>query len=152
MQGWVPWVGQFALTRSWQSLSSVSRGATMVAVSAGGVGWVVMVKLPETSIQAAKSLVDVAVRWRQRIMAQDFQRPTIRMTRGLMPAQSDAMAPPALSAHALMSQECKPRLFPIAEQEARSATVNKDGVTRVGMPSTKVVQTGVSAKALTERR
>ena len=40
------------------------RCKTMVAVSAGRVGWVVMAKLPETSIQAAKSLVEVAVWWR----------------------------------------------------------------------------------------
>ena len=111
-----------------------------------------MVKWPDTSIWAAKSLVDVAVRWRWRIMAQDFQRPTIQMTRGSTPAQSDAMAPPALSARALMSQGRKPRLFPIAEQEVQSAAVNKDEVTRVGTPSTKAVQTGVSAGALTEQR
>ena len=59
--GWVIW---FASTRSWWSLSSVGRGATTVAVSAGRVGWVVMVKLPETSIWAAKSWVAVAVQWR----------------------------------------------------------------------------------------
>ena len=62
------------------------------------------------------------------------------------------MALSALGARALMSQGRKPRLFPIAEQEVQSAVVNKDEVTRVGMPSTKVVQTGVSAGALTERR
>jgi len=85
-------------------------------------------------------------------MAQDFQRPTILMTRGSTPAQSNAMAPPALSARALMLRGCKPRLFPIAEQEVQSAAVNKDEVTRVGTPSAKAVQTGVSAGALTERR
>ena len=84
-------------------------------------------------------------------MAQNFQRPTIRMTRGSTPAQSNAMAPPALSAHALMLRGHKPRLFPIAEQEVRSAVVNKDEVTRVGAPSMKAVQTGVSAGALTEQ-
>ena len=46
----------------------------------------------------------------------------------------------------------KPRLFPIAEQEVQSAAVNKDGVTQVRMPSTKAVQTGVSAGVLTEWR
>ena len=74
------------------------------------------------------------------------------MTRGLTPAQSNAMALPALSARALMSQGHKPRLFPIAEQEAQNAAVNRDGVTRVGTPSAKVVQMGVSAGALTEWR
>jgi len=111
-----------------------------------------MANWPDASIWAAKSLADVAVWWRQCIMAQDFQRPTIRVTRGLMPARSDAMAPPALSACAPMSRGCKPRLFPIAEQDVQSAAVNKDGVTRVGTPSTKAVQTGVSAGALTEWR
>ena len=67
-------------------------------------------------------------------MAQDFQRPTILMTRGLTPAQSNAMALPALSARALMLQGQKPRLFPIAEQEVQSAAVNKDGVTRSVLP------------------
>ena len=124
----------------------------MVAVLAGGVGWVVMAKLPDTSIWAAKSQTDVAVRWRQRIMAQDFQCPSIRMTRGLTPAQSNAMALPALSAHALMSRGRKPRLFPIAEQEVQSAAVNKEEVTRVGTLSMKAVWIGVLAGALTERR
>ena len=62
------------------------------------------------------------------------------------------MALPALSARELMLWGRKPRLFPIAEQEVQSAAVNKDGVTRVGTPSTKVVQMGVSAGALAERR
>ena len=83
-------------------------------------------------------------------MAQDFQRPTIRMTRGSMPARSDAMVPPALSARALMLRGRKPRLFLIAEHEVQSAAVNKDEVTRVGTPSTKAVLMGVSAGALTE--
>ena len=58
------WVICFAFTRSWWSLSSISRGATTVAVLAGRVGWVVMAKLPDASIRAAKSLVDVTVQWR----------------------------------------------------------------------------------------
>ena len=83
-------------------------------------------------------------------MAQDFQQPTVLMMRGLMTAQSNAMALPALSAHALMSWEQKPRLFLIAEQEVQSAAVNKDGVTQSVLPSWKAVQIGVSAGALAE--
>ena len=85
-------------------------------------------------------------------MAQDFQWPTILMMRGLTPAQSNAMALPALSAHALMPLGQKPRLFLIAEQEMQSAAVNKDGVTRSVLPLQKVTQIGVSVGALTEQR
>ena len=102
-----------------------------------------MVKLPDASIRAAKSWADVAVWWRQRIMVQDFQRPTILMTREPMPAQSNAMALLALSACALMLWGHKPRLFPIAEQEVQSAAVNRVGVTQFGMPSSQAVQIGV---------
>ena len=85
-------------------------------------------------------------------MAQDFQQPTILMMRGLTPAQSDAMALPALSAHALMLWGQKPRLFLIAEQEVQSAAVNKDGVTRSVLPSWKAVQIRASAGTLAEQR
>ena len=128
------WVIQCAFTRSWQSYSSASRGTTRAAASAGRLGWVVMAKLPDASIRAAKFWADVAVWWRQRIMAQDFQRQTILMTRRSMLAQSNAMALLTCSARALMLWGCKPRLVPIAEQEVQSAAVNKDGVTWVGMP------------------
>ena len=55
------WVIQNAFTRNWWSLSSTCRGATRVAALAGSVGWVVMVKLLDVSIWAAKSWVAVTV-------------------------------------------------------------------------------------------
>ena len=62
------------------------------------------------------------------------------------------MAPPALSAHALMLRGRKPMLFPIAEQEVQSAAVNKDGVAQSDLPLQKTVQISVSAGALAEQR
>ena len=129
---------------------SACSGTTSVAALAGRVGWVVMAKLPDVSIQAAKSWVAVAVGWRQCIMAQDFQQPTILMMRGSTPAQSNVMALPALSARALMLRGQKPRLFPIAEQEVQSAAVNKDGVTQSDLPLWTTVWIGVLARVLAE--
>ena len=85
-------------------------------------------------------------------MAHDFHQPTILMVRGLTLAQSNVMALPVLSARALMSWGCKPRLFPIAEQEVQSAAVNKGGVTRSVLPLWKEAQIGVSAGASMEQR
>ena len=85
-------------------------------------------------------------------MAHDFHWPTILMMRGSTLAQNVVMAPPALSACALILQGHMPRLFLIAEQEAQSAAVNKDGVTRSVLPLWIAAQIGVSAGASTEQR